>query len=137
MPAFSTNSVGVPSTQDSSSSSYPSPSQPPARATSIPASARARVLFCMVEIRDPSPIVPGFFHPERRMSGMRLRYLGYGGLILILVALCFLIVSFQEMRFESTVARHKGTVIGKDIQYDKRSTLYRVRYRVTIQSRTI
>ena len=71
------------------------------------------------------------------MSGMQARYLGYGGLLLILVGLCFLIVSFQEMRFESTVARHKGTVIGKDLEYDRRSTIYRVRYRVTIQSRTL
>ena len=67
-----------------------------------------------------------------------MRYYGYGGLILLLVALAVFIESVRESRYESVVAHFKGKVISKDIRTTNRiNKIYGVSYRVTIESRPV
>jgi hypothetical protein len=68
---------------------------------------------------------------------MTARHLGYGGWLLILVAVVVFIVSFEEMRYETTVARLKGVVLSKRTSRPRLRTAYHVTYRVTIQGAAV
>jgi len=70
------------------------------------------------------------------MSANR-RYLGYGGLFLLLLSLVLFLVSVTESRYESTVVRVKGRVLQKEIRPLRNRKTYGVTYRVTIESRTL
>ncbi|MBI3856065.1 MAG: hypothetical protein HY293_10290 [Planctomycetes bacterium] len=68
---------------------------------------------------------------------MTVRYLGYGGLGLLLLSLVLFLVSSTESRYESGAARLRGRVIAKDIRPLHLGHIYGVTYRVTVESRTV
>jgi len=71
------------------------------------------------------------------MAGMPARYLSYGGGLCLLLAVVLVLVASEERRYESTVSRVKGIVIGKAIRRPRIKNLYGVTYRVTIQGKTL
>jgi len=68
---------------------------------------------------------------------MRRRYFGYGGLLLLLVSVVLFIEASREKRYETTVARLKGTVIRKEVRSLRTGQIYGVTYRIVIQGQTL
>jgi hypothetical protein len=65
------------------------------------------------------------------------RILGYLGLLLLVVAIALLITASRERQYESTVVRLKGKVLAKELRPLGQTTVYAVRYRVTVQNQTL
>lgn len=72
-------------------------------------------------------------------SDPRTRYLGYGGLGLLLLAVVLFGVATTETRYESVVHRTKGVVLGKEIRTEHRSPrpAHIVKYRVVVGGQTL
>jgi hypothetical protein len=74
------------------------------------------------------------------MSGSdpRTRYLGYGGLGLLLLAVVLFGVATTESRYENVVHRTKGVVLAKEIRsVDRGRPHHVVTYRVVVGGRTL
>ena len=66
------------------------------------------------------------------------RYLGYGGLGLILLAVVLFGVATTETRYENVVSRMKGVVIAKEIRtLDRQRPYHVVTYRVVLAGRPV
>jgi hypothetical protein len=72
-------------------------------------------------------------------STPRTRYLGYGGLGCLLLAVVLFMVATTESRYEHMVHRTKGIVLAKDIRTRDRSPYpaHVVTYRVVIAGKTL
>ena len=68
---------------------------------------------------------------------MRRRNLGYVGLLLRLVSVGLFITASRETRYETGVARLKGTVIAKELRPLRLGWIYGVTYRVPVQGKTL